>query len=291
MAIAASGAEELTLVRRSWSTPLSVIPLLQRRLADNTLLPGTVRREESDYYVHVVAAAFAAQNKPALEAAGLQTYGQMFGYLVLLDALYRSLNFTFVSSHSLWPAEQLKIVESFVRGRLFNSSSRLSPLTRVECMLVQVFQALDFIPQTAGLRRRIGPELEVVAFVAQEMSPRNTSHRSAPLFFANGVPTKSAACFELVKRCKPVLQTTSRPELNLTLGSARTSPSTGCATAPSPPAPRRRRRSKSSLTAPAVAPWCTAARSTRGCTGRSTRRRAVRSRLSSRLRRKVGTAG
>ena len=158
---------------RSWSTLLSVIALLQRRLAANTLLPGAVRQEESDYYAHVIAASFVGQNKPAPHPAVLQIYGPTLGYDVLLDALFRSLNFMFVSSHSLWPTAELKIVGLFVRGAPPFSSYRLLPLTRAGGVPVQVFQALDVIPQTAGIGQHIPSELELVAFVAKHMSPQN----------------------------------------------------------------------------------------------------------------------
>ena len=116
MTVAASGAERPTLRRRSWSTLLSVVALLQRRIAANTLL--AVRKEESDYYAHIVAAAFAAQNKPASQPAVLKNYGSTFGYGVLLDALYRSLDFMMTTFQPLWPAAQRKMVELFVRAHV-----------------------------------------------------------------------------------------------------------------------------------------------------------------------------
>ena len=117
----ASGAEKHALLRRCWSALLLVIALLQRRRKASTLLPGTVRKEESHYYAHVVIATCAVRNKPPPHLAKLQTEAASIGYIVLLDALYRSLNFMFASLHSLWPAAQRKIVESFVRAFLFNN--------------------------------------------------------------------------------------------------------------------------------------------------------------------------
>ena len=75
LASSARGAEQVTLFRRSWSALLPVIAHLQRRLATNTVLPGTVRTEESDYYAHVAAAIFAAQDKLLPLPADLQTSG------------------------------------------------------------------------------------------------------------------------------------------------------------------------------------------------------------------------
>ena len=59
-------------------------------LALNTLLPGTVRQEEADYDAHVLAATFAANNKPLPPPIMLHTSATLIGYNVLLDALQRS---------------------------------------------------------------------------------------------------------------------------------------------------------------------------------------------------------
>ena len=115
----ADGAEQEALFRRSWSALLSVIALLQRRIAADTLLPGTVRKEESEYYAHVQAASCAAQNKPALLPPMLEFVSGAIGYCVFLDALYRSLHFMLTSFQPRWPDAQRKIVHSFVR--LFTS--------------------------------------------------------------------------------------------------------------------------------------------------------------------------
>ena len=123
------GAEQAALCRRSWDALLSVLAILQHRLAADTLLPGTVRKEESDYYAHVQAVAFAAQNEPLPSTAALQNSGSTIGCSVLLGALYRSLNFASKLFQSWWPDAQRKVVESFVRPLL--SSSLLLPLTLV----------------------------------------------------------------------------------------------------------------------------------------------------------------
>ena len=64
LAYAASGAEEAALLSRSCAVLVSLIKLLERRLADNTLLPGTMREEEVDYAAHAQAAVFKARNEP-----------------------------------------------------------------------------------------------------------------------------------------------------------------------------------------------------------------------------------
>ena len=129
LAATTSGAEEQALCRRSWSALLSVVALVQRRLASDTLLLGTVRKEEIDYYAHVCAATFAAHNEAVPPPADLQILGSMIGWTVLLGALFRSLDFLDKSFQSLWPDAQRKVVELFVRTLL--STSLLLSLTLV----------------------------------------------------------------------------------------------------------------------------------------------------------------
>ena len=49
------------------------------------------------------------------------------------------------------------------------------------CSILQVFQALDVIPQTAGLEGRIGAEFDLVAFMAEEMQDFEPAFRAAVL--------------------------------------------------------------------------------------------------------------
>ena len=128
----ASGEEQLALVRRSWSALLSVVTLLKRRLATNTLLPGTVRKEESDYAAHVQLATRTAMNEPVPPPFVLVLMASALGYDVLLDALFRSLHFLTTDLLSLWPVAQRRVVESFVRFLAFLRPFRrlLSPLMR-----------------------------------------------------------------------------------------------------------------------------------------------------------------
>ena len=111
-ASSARGAKQDGLQRRAVHTLLTVIALLQRRLADHTLLPGTVRKEELDYYEYAFAATFASRDEP-VPPPMLQT----IGYNVLLDALFRSLTFLRTIFQPLWPdTQRKKIVESFLRA-------------------------------------------------------------------------------------------------------------------------------------------------------------------------------
>ena len=93
LAMEARGAEQNVLCRRSWGALLSVIAILQRRLADDTLLPGSVRNDETDYYAYQLAATAAAKELPVPSSPALKKMASYLGYSVLLDALYRSLNF------------------------------------------------------------------------------------------------------------------------------------------------------------------------------------------------------
>ena len=62
LASATSGAEHEALLLRSWAVLLSLINLLQRRLTDNAILPGTIRKEELDFDAHAQAAVFKAHS-------------------------------------------------------------------------------------------------------------------------------------------------------------------------------------------------------------------------------------
>ena len=93
LAMSASGAEQQALYRRSWSALLSVIAILQCRLEANTLLPGTVRKEETDFYEHQLTATAAAKEIRVPPLSALQDLISTIGYDVLLNALYRSTYF------------------------------------------------------------------------------------------------------------------------------------------------------------------------------------------------------
>ena len=54
--------------------------LLLRRLADNTLLPGTVKKEEVAYYARWHAFMCKAEDEPVPSEAVLQRLGAVLGY-------------------------------------------------------------------------------------------------------------------------------------------------------------------------------------------------------------------
>ena len=72
MAVAStSSSEKQVLRRRAWAILLPVHALLLRRLADNTLLPGTMKEEEVTYCARSQAFACKAKDEPILSAAVL----------------------------------------------------------------------------------------------------------------------------------------------------------------------------------------------------------------------------
>ena len=106
----ARGAEQVALFRGSLSALLSVIAILQRRLEANTLLPGTVRKEETDLYEYQQATTAAATGEVPLPVA-LSAWASSIGYAVLIDTMYRSLDYLRNMCHSWWPVAQQKTVE------------------------------------------------------------------------------------------------------------------------------------------------------------------------------------
>ena len=79
LAMRASGAESEALDRRAWAALLSVIPLLLRRLANDTLLPGTIREEELDYEAHMTAVIKQTLNEPDSPPAELRASASTIG--------------------------------------------------------------------------------------------------------------------------------------------------------------------------------------------------------------------
>ena len=137
----ASGVEQETLLSRSWAVLLSVISLLQRRLADKTVLPGTVRKEELEYDAHSQAALCKAKNEPAPSSDELRSWASTLGYETLIFAMRRSLD---LLPQPYWPTVQKRMVESFV------------------------LQGLDVIPRTAGIRAgMMNGEDDLVAIIKE----------------------------------------------------------------------------------------------------------------------------
>ena len=93
MAIAStSSSEQQASRRRAWAILVPVHALLLRRLADNTLLPGTIKEEEVTYYARSLAFIGRAQGKPVPSEPVLRGQSAVLGYTTLLGAVYHTLN-------------------------------------------------------------------------------------------------------------------------------------------------------------------------------------------------------
>ena len=177
LSMVASGAEKNSLVQSSWNALMSVIPLLLRRRAADTLLPGTLREEELDYEAHVQAAVRRALNMPFPSPAALRERASTMGYNTLLNAMFRSLDLLRQPS---WPAEQKRMVELFV------------------------LQGLDVIPRTAGIPAQlIASEERLVAIIEEDMNTRNHD----PSFCAVLLRKWRSEAVSSVLRARGVLQT------------------------------------------------------------------------------------
>ena len=87
-----SFSEKEALRRRARAILVPVHALLLRRLADNTLLPGTNTEEEVTYHARSLAFTIKAKEQPVpSEAVYLQSLGVLFGYETLLYAVFDTL--------------------------------------------------------------------------------------------------------------------------------------------------------------------------------------------------------
>ena len=96
--LSTSSSEQEGLRRRAWAILVPVHALLLRRLADNTLLPGTIKEEEVTYYARLLAFTYKVKAKPVPsdDEAVLQGLGAVLGYTTLLDAVYQTLSLLMV---------------------------------------------------------------------------------------------------------------------------------------------------------------------------------------------------
>lgn len=138
-------AEE-SLTRRAMDLLCALNALLLRRLATNTLMPGTVRDEELDFDAHGQAAVKRAANLPCPLPARLRAMASTPGYETLLCALLNSL---YLLPAPFWSASQRASLEAFI------------------------LQGLDVIPRTAGIPADlIAGEVDVVSIIEEAMTPR-----------------------------------------------------------------------------------------------------------------------
>ena len=77
-------SEQASLCTRAWAILLPVHALLLRRLADNTLLPGTIGVEEGTYQTRSQGFALKASDKPLPPEAVLRRHSDAVGYDTLM---------------------------------------------------------------------------------------------------------------------------------------------------------------------------------------------------------------
>ena len=147
MALASTSyLEKEALLRRAWAILVPVHALLLRRLADNTLLPGTNTKEEVAYFARSQTFVWKAQDKPVPSEAALQRLGVLLGYTTLLDAVCDTLALLMDLRGFALPQES---AHSFV------------------------LTALDAIPRTVTMDASFTGEEALVAMMETDMKPQN----------------------------------------------------------------------------------------------------------------------
>ena len=98
--VSTSAPEQEVLRRRVWAIFVPVHALLLRRLADDTLLSGTIKEEEVTYCARSQAFTYKPMDKPVPPAAALQGLGVFLGYETLLRAAFQTLNLLILPRNS-----------------------------------------------------------------------------------------------------------------------------------------------------------------------------------------------
>ena len=171
-----SSSEQEALRRRAWAILVPVHALLLRRLANNTLLPGTIKEEEVTFYARLQAFAYKAKNEPVLSEAVLQGFGVVLGYETLLYAVVLTLAL---------------LVELHGSG-LPHKGAHSFGLT-----------ALDAIPRTKTMNAKLSSEVNLVAMMETNMKPQNFE----PSFCAAVLRKWRSSAVANVLRARGVLQT------------------------------------------------------------------------------------
>ena len=175
-----SSSEQDALSNRAWAILVPVHALLLRRLADNTLLPGTIKEEEVTYDARSQAFMLKAKNKPIPSEAFLQGLGVTRGYETLLDALHETLCLLVELRGSALPRES---AHSFV------------------------LTALDAIPRTAAMQNRLVSEANLVAMMEIDST---SSPPSVLRCSANGAQVMWLKCCARVTCCSWAFQQPKR---------------------------------------------------------------------------------
>ena len=178
LASESSHAEEgARLRRRAWDVLLSVIRLLMRRLKAGTLLPGTIREVEIDFFAHEQAAARRAQRLPAPPSDVLRALVSPSEYNTLLLAMHRSHDSLI---RPVWEQHERMKVELFV------------------------LQGLDVIPRITGVPACWVPfECHLVAYIEEDLSPQ----LHGPVFCSAVLRKWRSAAVSSVLQARGVLQT------------------------------------------------------------------------------------
>ena len=171
-----STSENAELLRRAWAILAPVHTLLLRRLADDTLLPGTNKEEVVTYCARAQAFLRKAADKQVFSEAILRGVGVVLGYETLLFAVFHTLNLLMVLKGSVVPLES---AHSFV------------------------LTALDAIPRTAAMQYKFSSEANLVAMMETEMKPQNFE----PSFCAAVLRKWRSSAVANVLRARGVLQT------------------------------------------------------------------------------------
>ena len=171
-----SSTEKEALRRRAWVILVPVHALLLRRLADNTLLPGTNTEEEVTYYARLQVFTCKTKDKAVPSDAALQGLGVVLGYETLLRAVFHTLNSLAELRGSALPRDS---AHSFV------------------------LTALAAIPRTATLQHKSPSEANLVTLVETRMTP----HDFEPSFYSAVLRKWRSNAVTDVLRARGVLQT------------------------------------------------------------------------------------
>ena len=170
-----SSSEQDALWRRAWAILLLVHALLLRRLADNTLLPGTNKEEEVTYWARAHAFSCKAREEPVPSVAVLQDQGALLGYITLLDVVCNTLALLVELRGSALPRES---AHSFV------------------------LTALHAIPRTATMQHKLASKMNLVAAIEAHMKPQFYE----PAFYAAVLRAWHSSAVTDVLRARGVLQ-------------------------------------------------------------------------------------
>ena len=171
-----SEKEKEALRRRAWAILVPMHALLLRRLADNTLLPGTNTEEEVTYLARSQAFAWKAQGRPVPPEAAFQGLGVVHGYETLLKTVYQTL-----------------ALLTELRGFALQRESAHS----------FVLTALDAIPRATTMQYKLANELALVEMMETHMKPQNFE----PSFYAAMLRKWRSSAVADVLRARGVLQT------------------------------------------------------------------------------------